>query len=109
MPDLYIFIRNQANVAMSSIEGERFTVLVLQNQLPLLAQPVDVFLAEALFFNLPPGIYEILVVHSQVNPPQTQQRIQLDAQTAVMGLRFIYSEPERQLLRVEVQEYRLDG
>ncbi len=32
----------------------------------------------------------------------------LDAQIAVMGLRFIYSELERQLLRVEVREYRLE-
>lgn len=109
MPDLYIVFRNQADVAMSSIGGERFNVLLLQDTVVLYTQPVDLFLAEVLFFNLPAGIYEVLVIHPQVNPPQVQQRIRLDPQTAVMGLRFIYSEPEQQLLRVEVQEYRSNG
>lgn len=108
MPDLYVVIRNQDNVAMSSIEGELLTILLLQDGVLLHTQLVDLFLAEVLFFNLPVGRYQVVAVHPSVNPAQVQQTVQIVPQTAVMGVRFIYSEPERQLLRVEVREFRAD-
>jgi hypothetical protein len=108
VPDLYVVIRNQDNVAMSSIEGELLTILLLQDGVLLHTQLVDLFLAEVLFFNLPVGRYQVVAVHPSVNPAQVQQTVQIVPQTAVMGVRFIYSEPERQLLRVEVREFRAD-
>lgn len=94
---------------MSSIEGILVSILLLQNGTILHERPVDLFLAEVLFFDLPIGSYEVVAVHPRVNPPQVQQRIQITSQTVVFGLRFIYSEPERQLLRVEISEYKSDG
>jgi len=93
---------------MSSIEGELLTILLLQDGVLLHTQLVDLFLAEVLFFNLPVGRYQVVAVHPSVNPAQVQQTVQIVPQTAVMGVRFIYSEPERQLLRVEVREFRAD-
>ncbi|KAM3097209.1 hypothetical protein ACKFKG_08905 [Phormidesmis sp. 146-35] len=108
MPDLYVVIRNQDDVAMSSIEGELLTVFLLQDEILLHIQPVDLFLAEVLFFNLPIGRYQVMARHPLVNPTQAQQPVQIEPQTAVIGVRFIYSEPERQLLRVELREFRVN-
>lgn len=108
MPDLYVVIRNQDDVAMSSIEGELLTIGLLQDGFLLHTQPVDLFLAEVLLFNLPAGRYQVVAAHPLLNPAQAQQTVQITPQTAVMGVRFIYSEPEQQLLRVEVREFRVD-
>ncbi|MGV0026151.1 hypothetical protein [Phormidesmis priestleyi] len=68
MPDLYVVVRNQDDVAMSSIEGELLMIALLQDEILLHTQPVDLFLAEVLFFNLPVGRYQVMAVHQSVNP-----------------------------------------
>ncbi|MCY7274546.1 MAG: hypothetical protein LH702_12630 [Phormidesmis sp. CAN_BIN44] len=108
VPDLYVVARNQDDVAMSSVEGELLTIALLQDEILLHTQPADLFLAEVLFFNLPVGRYQVMAVHEAVNPAQAQQTVQINSQTVVIGVRFIYSEPERQLLRAEVREFRVD-
>ncbi|MGA7934465.1 MAG: hypothetical protein WCA35_13035 [Kovacikia sp.] len=75
VPELYVVIRNQDDVAMSSIEGELLTILLLQDGVLLHTQPVDLFLAEVLFFNLPVGRYQVVAIHPSVNPVQVQQPV----------------------------------
>jgi|GEM_PF-1124908 len=62
MPDLYVVIRNQDDVAMSSIEGELLTIFLLQDEILLHIQPVDLFLAEVLFFNALLIIKNVIVI-----------------------------------------------
>jgi len=62
MPDLYVVIRNQDDVAMFSIEGELLTIFLLQDEILLHIQPVDLFLAEVLFFNALLIIKNVIVI-----------------------------------------------
>lgn len=59
------------------------------------------------FADLSPGEYIAAAFHESVNPPEATQKVTLAADE-LLQVRFIYLEPERQLLRIFVQRYPFD-
>jgi hypothetical protein len=92
---------------MASVEGELVVVLVASEGIVIDQQPVMLRSAIAIFDNLPPGNYTVLSRHASLTPTECRQGIQL-RDNVMMGVKFIYSESERQLVRIELQEESLD-
>ncbi len=65
-------------------------------------QPVTLREAVAMFFNLAAGDYTIIARHPDLNPTEVRQDVKLGEQ-AFYGVRFIYNEPQRRLLRIETE------
>jgi len=102
MADIYVAVRNQNRVAMSSISGELVVVLVTSNGLFQAQRPVSRFTATAEFQDLPAGNYAIISRHPDLTPTEARYDIVL-AEKTILGIRFTYSEPERQLLMIETE------
>ncbi|UBF26468.1 hypothetical protein K9N68_00150 [Kovacikia minuta CCNUW1] len=102
MADIFMAIQNQADVAMSSINGELIVVLVARDGFFQTQQPVQLRTAMALFLNIPARDYTIVARHPDLTPTEARYDIGL-AETAVFGIRFIYNEPDRRLLRIDTQ------
>jgi hypothetical protein len=92
---------------MSSIDGELIIVLLASEGSVLDQQPVMLRSAIAIFANVLSGQYTILVRHRSLTPTEARQDIEIQG-NVMAGVKFVYSELNRQLIRVEVQEESLD-
>jgi hypothetical protein len=102
MADIYVAIRNQNDVAMSSVNGEIVIVLLTYNPLLQIQQPVTLRTAMATFVDLPAGDYTIVAKHPDLLPTEARYDVRL-AENAILGIRFTYNEPERRLLTIETE------
>ncbi len=101
MSDIYVMVRNEADKAMTSIEGKPVIALVKRDKLIYDEQPVSLRFADAHFYNLPLNRYTVIARHPALNPPEAMQEVDLSARE-LLQVRYVYLEPERQLLRIEV-------
>jgi hypothetical protein len=106
--DIYAVIRNQSNIAMSSIEGELLVVMLTTKGIVYRQVTVSPRVAAAFFRNIPGGQYSILVRHPVLNPTEARCDVSLP-ERAVFGVRFVYDELNRQLLSIETEMRSLDG
>lgn len=104
MSDIFILIRDQDNVALTSIEGIPFVAQLRAGERLLAEETVDLIYADAGFDDLPIGLYQVAVQHQQVEPKETTYPISIDQADQVVLLTFIYLEPERMLLQVRVSK-----
>ncbi|MCY7390256.1 MAG: hypothetical protein LH647_01765 [Leptolyngbyaceae cyanobacterium CAN_BIN12] len=58
--------------------------------------------AMATFFNLPAGKYTVIARHPSLRPTEARKDLELSS-NVIVGVRFIYNEPERHLLNVETE------
>ncbi len=100
-------IRNEQGVSMSSVEGELIVVLLTSEGQLITQQPVRVTVADAIFANLPPGRHTVIARHPALSPTESRQDIVL-SDRVMLGIKYIYAEAERRLLRIEVIERPLD-
>jgi hypothetical protein len=107
LSDIIAVIRNQQGAGMSSIEGNPVIVLLTSEGITIDQQPVMLRSAVAIFANLPPGFYTVIARHPLLSPTEARQDIVLQHQQMI-GVKFIYAEPDRQLVRIELQEESLD-
>lgn len=108
MSDILIVIRNEAGVAMTSIEGVAVIALVKKDGLIYDEQPVNLRFADAHFYNLPLGNYIAVAKHSELNPSEAEQEIEL-SDRELLEVRYIYLEVERQLLTIQVISHSMDS
>lgn len=101
-------IRNEQGVSMSSVDGELIIVLLTSDGQLITQQPVRVTVADAIFANLPLGRYTVIARHPSLNPTEARQEIGL-SDNVMLGVKYIYLEAERQLLRTEVIERSLNA
>ena len=101
MSDIFVMIRNQDNLVLTSIEGVAFVALLQQNGQVLAEEVVDLIYADAGFDDLPWGQYTVVVQHQRVEPQQTPYDVTISADDDVILLTFVYLEPERVLLRIQ--------
>jgi hypothetical protein len=106
LSDIIAVIRNQQGVGMSSVDGELVVILLTSQGIPLAQQPVMLRSAVAIFADLPAGFYTVLARHASLKPTEARQDIALRSQQMI-GVKFIYAEADRQLIRIEVQEESL--
>lgn len=92
---------------MSSIDGELVLVLLTSEGAFVDQQPVMLRSAIAIFAELSPGSYTVIARHPSLSPTEAVQNVQLQP-NRMIGVKFVYSEAERQLLRIEIQEETLD-
>lgn len=92
---------------MSSIDGELIVVLLTSEGQVVDQQPVRLTVADAIFANLPAGRYTVIARHPSLNPTEARQDIGL-SDNVMLGVKYFYAEAERQLLRTEILERRLD-
>lgn len=107
MADIIAVIRNQQGAGMSSIDGELVLILLTSEGAFVDQQPVMLRSAIAIFANLPLGRYAVIARHPSLSPTESVQDILLES-NLMIGVKFVYSETERQLVRIEVQEENLD-
>ena len=107
MSDLFITIRNQNDNAMTSIEGVAFVAIIKQDGSILDRKTVGLRYADAQFPNLPPGKYTAVAFHQAVNPLEASETVIL-AEDELLEVRFIYLEPERQLLKTRINRFPFD-
>jgi hypothetical protein len=100
MTDIYVAIRNQDGVALPSVDGELLVVLIARDNQFRSQRPVTLRTAVAVFSDLPPGFYTVLVRHSNMTPTEARYDAELTEKT-LLGLRFIYNEVERRLSTIE--------
>ncbi len=55
-----------------------------------------------MFFDLAVGDYTIIVRHLDLEPTEVRQDVKLPEQ-AFYGIRFVYNEPQRRLMRIETE------
>ena len=108
MSDIYVAIRTQDDRAMTSVEGIPVIALARrQDGLIYDEQRVSIRFADAHFYNLPLDTYTVIARHPLLNPTEAMQDVELKAGELVR-VRFVYLEPERQMLRIEVASYSMD-
>ncbi len=100
-------MRNQNNVAMTSVDGEPVRVFVRREGLIYDEQPVGLRFADAHFYNFPLGKCTVVARHPSLNPVEAEREVDLAAAEALI-VRYFYLEPEKQLLRIQVTAERLD-
>ncbi len=93
---------------MSSVDGELIVVLLTSEGQVVDQQPVRLTVADAIFANLPTGHYTVIARHPSLNPTEARQDIVLP-DNVMLGVKYFYTEANRQLLRTELLERRLDG
>ena len=104
MSDIFITIRNQNENAMTSVDGVIFVAILKQDGTVVGQKSVNLRYADAQFANLEPGQYTAIAFHQSVNPPEASSFVTL-LEDELLEVRFIYLEPERQLLRVKIQRF----
>jgi hypothetical protein len=107
LSDIIAVIRNEQGAGMSSVDGELVIVLLTTQGIVVDQQPVMLRSAVAIFANVPSGFYTVLARHSSLDPAEARQDIVLK-ESIMLGVKFIYSELERRLIRIELQEEPLD-
>ncbi|PSB29441.1 hypothetical protein [Stenomitos frigidus] len=108
MSDIIAVIRNEQGIGMSSIDGELIVVLLAMEGIVIDQQPVMMRSGIAIFGNLPLGSYTVLARHASLSPTESRQDLVLQ-NNVMLGVKFVYAESERRLLRIELQEERLDA
>ncbi len=108
LSDIIAVIRNEQGVGISSVDGELIIVLLATEGTVIDQQPVMMRSGIAIFGNLPFGSYTVLARHSSLDPTEARQDVALQ-DNVMVGVKFIYTESERRLLRIELQEERLDA
>jgi hypothetical protein len=101
MADIFVMVRNQENIALTSIGGIGFVTLLEKDGQVMATESVDLIYADAGFDDLPLGQYTVLVRHPEVEPVNASYLVTLNAENEVTFLRFVYLEPERVLLGVQ--------
>lgn len=61
----------------------------------------------AIFDNLAVGAYTGLARHPSLDPTEAKDVVLPSA--VMLGVKFVYTEPERRLIRIELQEEQLDA
>jgi hypothetical protein len=108
MSDIFVLVRNQDNVALTSIAGIPFVARLQQNGIILAAETVDLIYADAGFDDLPLGNYVVTLHHERVEPRDVSHKVTITAPDEVILLTFVYLEPEQILLIVQTaREKRL--
>lgn len=107
MSDIFITIRNQNENAMTSVDGVIFVAILKQDGKIIQQKSVNLRYADAQFANLDSDEYTVIAFHQSVNPPQAQKSVNL-LENELLEVRFIYSEPERQLIRIRVNRFPFD-
>ncbi|MGB7894361.1 MAG: hypothetical protein WCF82_21000 [Microcoleus sp.] len=101
MSDIFVMIRNQSNVAMTSVDGIAFVTLLTQEGRVLAEETVDLFEADVNFDNLKQGKYTVIVRHEGVEPRSATCSVTITNEDKVIMLTFVYLELERVLLRIQ--------
>ncbi|TVQ51836.1 MAG: hypothetical protein EA366_14850 [Spirulina sp. DLM2.Bin59] len=107
MSDIFISIRNQDGYAMASNQGNLFVAILQQDGTLIDQKHVNWRWADAQFPDLPPGDYTAIAFHESVNPPEAAQNVTLGV-NELLEVRFIYLEPEQQLLQVYTNTFPLE-
>lgn len=92
---------------MSSVDGELIVILLTSDGQVIDQQPVRLTVADAIFSNLPTGRYTVIARHPSLNPTEARQDVVL-SDNVMLGIEYFYAEANRQLLRTEILERRLD-
>ena len=100
MSDIFVMVRNQSNVAMTSVDGIAFITLLSRDGRILAEETVALMEADAGFDDLAAGQYTVIVRHELVEPRSAMWDVTIGNQDEVIILTFVYLEPERVLLRV---------
>jgi hypothetical protein len=108
LSDIIAVIRNQQGVGMSSVDGELVIVLLTSQGNIIDQQPAMLRSGIAIFTNLPSGSYTVLARHASLTPTEARQDVVLQRQEMI-GVKFIYSEPDRQLITIEIQKESLNA
>lgn len=100
MSDIFVIVRNQNNIAMTSVDGIAFITLLNRDGRILAEETVALMEADAGFDDLAAGQYTVIVRHELVEPRSAMWDVTIGNQDEVIILTFVYLEPERVLLRV---------
>jgi hypothetical protein len=99
--DIFVMLRNQDNVALTSIEGIAFVTLLQQDGRMIAEETVELIYADAGFDDLPLGKYTVVVRHNAVEPREVSYEVTIADASEVIFLTFVYLEPERVFLKVQ--------
>lgn len=99
MAQVQIAIRNESDRAMTSINGTIFLALLTSNGTVIGQQNVDIMWADADFSGLAPGNYTAVAIHPEVRPNRASYDFGIQQMSELIRINFVYSEPERVLLR----------
>ncbi|TAG85736.1 MAG: hypothetical protein EAZ09_19910 [Oscillatoriales cyanobacterium] len=100
MSDIFVMVRNQNNIAMTSVDGIAFITLLNRDGRILAEETVALMEADAGFDDLAAGQYTVIVRHELVEPRSATWDVMIGNQDQVIILTFVYLEPERVLLRI---------
>ena len=103
MAQIQIAVRNQDERSLTSIEGTAFVALLRSDGRLISEKTVSLRFADADFPDLSPGKYKALVRHPLVEPQEATWDVSIQTETELIQIAFIYSEPERVLLRVRTR------
>jgi hypothetical protein len=103
MSDIFVMVRNQNNIAMTSVDGIAFVTLLTQDGRVLAEETVDLFEADVNFDDLKQGKYIVAVRHERVEPRSATCSVTItdDNEDKVIMLTFVYLELEQVLLRIQ--------
>lgn len=101
MSDIFVMVRNQSNVAMTSVDGIAFVTLLTQTGRVVAEEIVDLFEADVNFDDLKQGKYTVVVRHESVEPRSASCNVTITDEDRVIMLTFVYLELERVLLRIQ--------
>lgn len=101
MSDIFVLVRDQDNVALTSIGGIPFVAQLHQNGELLAEEIVDLIYADAGFDDLPTGNYTVVLQHDHVEPSNATCDVAITQSDEVILLTFVYLEPERMLLNIQ--------
>lgn len=100
MSDIFVMIRNQDNIVLTSIDGIAFSTLLWRDNRLLAEEKVELIYADAGFDDLPVGEYIVAVIHEGVEPQEVTYDVEIASEDDVIMLTFFYLEPERVLMGV---------
>jgi len=100
MSDIFVMVRNQNNIAMTSVDGIAFITLLTRDGRVLAEERVALMEADAGFDDLAAGQYTVMVRHERVEPQSATWDVTIGTEDRVIILIFVYLEPERVLLRI---------
>ncbi|MEG3874817.1 MULTISPECIES: hypothetical protein [unclassified Microcoleus] len=100
MSDIFVMVRNQNNMAMTSVDGIAFITLLNRDGRVLAEETVALMEADAGFDDLAAGQYTVIVRHERVEPRSATWDVTISNEDQVIILTFVYLEPERVLLRI---------
>ena len=106
MPEIYVAIRNAQETALSSVNGTAVLVLVVRAGQTVYQKPVTLRAGMAQFSSLPGGTYTVIARHPDLTPTEARYDHVLIDKT-ILGVKFVYNEPQRQLTVIAVEVNQL--